>query len=101
MSCIERRHRRQPFAGTRSLLSSCRLSVLLRLHTGRYDAFSMSAQDLSRITIYFDQRARQHKLMERLEAEARRERRSVSFIIVEAIARYFDVDLSESPREES
>jgi len=59
----------------------------------------MAAQDPSRVTIYFDERARQHKLMERLEAEAKQERRSISFVIVEAIARYFDVDLSQEPDE--
>ena len=55
----------------------------------------MSAQDLSRVTIYFDERARQHKLMDRLEAEAKEQRRSVSFVIVEAIAEHFGVDLGE------
>jgi len=60
----------------------------------------MSAQDLSRITIYFGERARQHKLMERLAAEAARQRRSVSFVIVEAIAQYFDVDLTHEPDAE-
>ncbi|MGB2984234.1 MAG: hypothetical protein WBC63_10325 [Candidatus Bipolaricaulia bacterium] len=58
----------------------------------------MCAQDPSRVTIYFDERARQHKLMERLEAEAERQRRSISFIVVEAIAHYFGVDLTQDPQ---
>ena len=50
----------------------------------------MTERDYSRVTIYLDEWARERRLLERLEAIAKKERRSLSFLVAQAVSEYLD-----------
>jgi len=50
----------------------------------------MVKRNYERVTIYFDEWARERKLLERLEALAENQRRSVSFLVAQAVSEYLD-----------
>jgi len=48
------------------------------------------------LSLYFSKEARTQRLLERLEALARRRRRSLNFLILEALARYLQEEEKET-----
>jgi len=50
----------------------------------------MSMADREHLTIYLTKEARQQRLLERLRRAARKQRRSLNFLVIEALKRYLE-----------